>query len=139
MGEPRTHVLRPPIPWRDSERRTECGLDPERIHPDYVIERDELVRRMKRDGQQRTYVLTCVTCLNTANRWPTWEQSPSGFMGRLVNPPMGQRDEERARVDAELRAMVELVGRHRALFGELVALPRLEAVRSQRRRSVGRG
>lgn len=125
------HVARPSIPWRN-ENRTECGLDGLK-HP--TLSRDEFLARVKDYGQQRTYMTTCVTCISTAQRWPTWEQNPAGCLGRHTERyRVSGRSEERDEFRRELLAIALLIERHRVEFDEAVSglrdIPQLKAARS---------
>ena len=113
-GEPVEHVYRPRPPWRADDARTECGRETSDVRQ--VITRDQLMAKLKEQGKRRAAMSTCMTCLDTATRWPTWEQDPvqaifretySNYGGRQVygGAPVTQfRD--------ELIALAELVGRH---------------------------
>ena len=108
---PLVHVERPLLPWR-TQMLTECGL-PTEGHP--VITRDAFIAKVKKLGVQRASMTTCMTCFNTAQRHPTFEDNPSGAMIRECESwrpkPLVQR---------ELRALAALVGRHREEFEELM-------------------
>lgn len=135
MPDDLDHVARAGLPWRP-EQRTECGLDPTG-RP--VISRDQLVDKLKREGQRRAALTTCMTCLDTAARHTTWEQDPASAMRREI--PMYGRDLDQVR--AELRAVAALVEAHRDEFdGYLTALDstvRLADHRSARRANRRRG
>lgn len=118
MADPLQHVLRPPIPWRPADERTECGL-PANSYPTWS--RDELIVQAKRLGKTRTYMICCVTCLDTAQRHPTWDEDPVSFIGRLVTHRWGKNTAERDRFTRELRAMAALVAAHRDEFDAAVS------------------
>lgn len=111
------HVRRPGLPWRQEQSRTECG---QVIKGDSanVITRDEFFAKIKREGDRRARYSTCQTCLDTAARWPSWDQDPvrclgregSVHYGRAVNPQFKN----------ELLALAMLVERHREEFAELL-------------------
>lgn len=133
---PLDHVARPPLPWREAVI-TECGL-PAAGHP--VISRDEFVNRVRKLGKTRAMMVTCVTCWNTATRWCTWETDP---VQRLMRETYGASryatgGDRQALFRAELRAIAELVARHRAEFDGIMAAldeaPRLDERRAARRR-----
>jgi hypothetical protein len=108
------HVQRPPLPWRQ-QRITECGL-PVAGHP--VISRDEWVAKVKAQGQQRSKLTTCITCWDTADRWPAWEADPVRAMAREV-----ERWHALHRVSLirqELTALAALVERHPDEYAELL-------------------
>lgn len=110
--EPLTHILRPGLPWR-VEGRTECGLDG--AHRP-VMTRDEFGVRLKRLGMQRMAYLTCMTCYDTARRWPTFAEDPARAMGRESYMGRGTDDAFRD----ELRALAALVERHPDEFASLL-------------------
>ena len=146
---PRVHVLRPSLPWRDGPVLTECGHLPDGDTP--VLGREEFITRLKKWGQARTSLTTCMTCWQTASRHPsTWETSPVTVMAREAGravardyPPAPVRDDPASRqIHLELLALAELVGRHREEFRGIVAgleaAPSLDDARrnrSQRRQA----
>lgn len=93
---------------------TECGHDVAEFA--VVLTRDELVCKVRDQGMQRAGLSTCMTCLSTAQRWPTFVQDPVRAMGRVTY--MGRRGDDRVR--RELLAVAELVERHRAEYLALV-------------------
>jgi hypothetical protein len=129
MSEDLDHVARAGLPWRP-EHRTECGLAPGGRQ---VISRDELVAKLKREGQRRAAMTTCMTCLDTATRHQTWAQDPASAMRREI--PLYGRDLDV--VNGELRAIAALINAHREEFdGFLAALAgtvRLADARTARR------
>jgi hypothetical protein len=113
------HVERPTLPWRTAQRRTECGLDPEKHQ---TISRDELAAKAKRLGRERTYMTTCVTCLHTAQRHPSWDENPVACLAREIQTTAGwgrRRGEPTFRY--EVLAIAQLIDEHRDEFDELVA------------------
>lgn len=135
---PKEHVERPPLPWRAAVI-TECGL-PAAGHP--VITRDEFIAKVKRQGKQRAAFSTCMTCWETAQRWPTWEQDPVQRIARETYGGGYRRGSDRFR--AELLAIEVLVAAHREEFDAALAgladAPRLdEARRARRARGLGAG
>lgn len=108
------HVIRPRLPWRERDL-TECGLDPDK-HPS--ITRDELAERHKTLGSQRLAMQTCMTCLTTRDRWPSWAESPIHCLRREL-----ERSYRTAELlDAELRAIELLIAAHRDEFDAQVAV-----------------
>lgn len=105
------HVLRPPLPWR-RQQLTECGL-PIAGHP--VIDRDEAAKRFRDLGRQRASFTLCVTCIQTAGRWPTWEKDPVGCLQRETYG--GRRAES---LKFELQALAILVEAHREQYDQLL-------------------
>lgn len=126
------HVERPRLPWRN-DARTECGL-PTAGHP--VITRDEFIAKVKRLGQQRSAMSTCMTCWNTAQRWPTWGQDPVAMMRRETQMWKGD-----PRLRDELVAIAALIEAHRDEFDGLLTglgqTSRLDEARRARRARVG--
>jgi hypothetical protein len=131
MPEELDHVARAGLPWRP-EHRTECGLAPAGRA---VISRDQLVEKLKREGQRRAAMTTCMTCLDTAARHQPWDQDPASALQREI--PLYGRDQERDLVNSELRAIAALIDAHRDEFdGYLTALAgtvRLADARTARR------
>lgn len=129
MKEPVDHVLRPRLPWRSDEGAiTECGYDATKVK---AISRDELRARFKEFGQQRTAILTCMTCVDTAGRWSDWETDPREAIGREIEWERRGRwsDDTHSRgrrLRFELVAIAELIGAHRAEFD--ATMTRLEGV-----------
>lgn len=123
------HVRRPNLPWRTFDL-TECGLDTDRP----VISRAELAAKWKAQGQQRAALTTCMTCLDTARRWPSWDEDPVRCLGRETYG--GRRGHEDV-FRAELRAIELLVEAYRDEFDQAVrdinAAPTLEAKQAWRR------
>lgn len=124
MKEPVDHVLRPQLPWRSTDAAiTECGYDASKVK---TISRVELGERFKEMGEQRTAILTCMTCVETARRWGGWDKDPREAMEREITwEARGRysRDNDGPRTDLfyELLAIAELVEQHRAEFDETIA------------------
>jgi hypothetical protein len=113
---PLEHVRRVPLPWRDINL-TECGRTP----GEHTISRDELLTKVRRQGQKRALLSTCITCYETARRWPGWDISPVSAIYReaqTVNcfdlDPSGQFHDE-------LRAIALLINANRAEFDQILA------------------
>lgn len=128
------HIIRSNLPWRE-ESRTECGLNTE-TNDILVWTRDEAREQARAMGSRQRFSLhVCMTCWQTCERHLTWEMSPSAVVGRDANG-WGQT-EARERMDLELRAIAELISRHREEFDELVggiaSAPRLDEARAKRR------
>jgi hypothetical protein len=103
------HVVRPTLPWRGTEDLlTECGLPADADRN--VISREDLRRKWKEQGQTRASMTTCMTCLHTAHRWPSWDEDPVRCLGREMgyygNP----------RFEKELRAIQLLIEAHSEEF-----------------------
>jgi hypothetical protein len=126
---PLDHVLRPQPPWRTGHT-TECGL---RADSYPALTRDEFKAKVRRQGQQRAALTTCMTCLHTAQRWPTWDEDPVQAMGRETYG--GRRGDTRFR--DELVAIAALIAAHRdefdALLKDLDDIPRLADARARSR------
>lgn len=121
MKEPVDHIVRPRLPWRaESEPAiTECGFDASKVK---AITREEFFQRRKDLGQQRTAMLTCMTCSQTAERWETWEQDPRKAIEREVNWECGWRGSGRGeRLKDELLAIATLIAAHSEEFKGLLA------------------
>lgn len=136
MKEPVDHVLRSGPPWRVDEL-TECGQP---AAGKAVIDRAAFIARWKDYGKTRTAMLTCITCIETAGRWPTWDEDPARAAGREYVGKYGHlnsRDQWRN----ELRAITALVEAHPEEFEQLLAdlgnTTRLSDVRRTRRPKRG--
>ena len=137
--EPRAHIARAVLPWRKpSDNDTECGKSITEFAR--VITWDDAVALVKKHGRQRAVFLLCMTCIETTQRYGhraptgqcTFEGEPTERLGR----EFGKRREQ---TDRELRAMGELVMRHREEFddllsGAMVPITELRRQQVQRRR-----
>lgn len=122
MKEPVDHILRPQLPWRPGGAPiTECGYDASKVQ---TITREEFARRLKDYGQQRTAMLTCMTCSDTARRWGAWEDDPRHALAREIEWERGgfyrPRTGRGERLKDELIAIAELIEAHREEFDALV-------------------
>jgi hypothetical protein len=120
-----THVARRDLPWRRAAL-TECGLD---LAKHAAISAEELKERVKKLGQQRTAMLTCMTCWQTSYRWVAENE-----YGEVVRPWLGsnvltalereiqwaRRHREGSPLMADLKAIEVLIQRHRPEFDELL-------------------
>ncbi len=119
MKEPVDHILRPRLPWRapDEGAITECGFDASKVK---TLTRAEFFQRQKDLGQQRTAMLTCMTCSDTARRWDTWEADPRMALQREIEWERGgywSRGVDRGqRLKGELLAIATLIEAHREEF-----------------------
>lgn len=124
MKEPVDHILRPSLPWRRGEDAiTECGYAAEKVK---TVTREEFFARLKELGQQRTALLTCMTCSDTARRHSTWEDDPRQAMRREIDWEAGQwgyrsRADRGERLHDELIAIAALIEEHRDEFEESLA------------------
>lgn len=117
MKEPVDHILRPRLPWRgDAPAITECGFDASKVK---TLTRDEYAQRLKDLGQQRSAMLTCMTCSQTAGRWGTWEDDPRRALEREIEWECARWHSDRGRgqrLKDELLAIVLLIEAHREDF-----------------------
>lgn len=111
-GESKTpldHIERPRLPWRHGQDAiTECGKIAASVR---TVTRDTHARRLKELGQQRTAMLTCMTCYQTSERWGSWDQDPREAIQREIDWE-GTSKWDRGRGHAlhdELRALAALV------------------------------
>ena len=81
MKEPLEHILRPLLPWRSDGAITECGLNGASVK---ALTREQHLARLKEYGEQRTALLTCMTCMRTAEQYPDWQTEPRLALGREV-------------------------------------------------------
>lgn len=121
MKEPVDHILRPNLPWRSKDEPivTECGYNGESVK---TITRNELAARLKEYGQQRTAMLTCMTCLSTSRRHSDWDTDPRQAIQREAEWECGwrKRRKERTRLRDELLAIAQLIEAHPDEFKTLV-------------------
>ena len=124
MKDPVDHILRPTLPWRQNGEGaiTECGLDASKVK---ALSRPEFLQRLKDFGQQRTALLTCMTCSDTARRWRTWDEDPREAMQREIEwerkgAYWGGRDEHGRRLKDELLAIAALIEAHREEFDAIL-------------------
>lgn len=120
MKEPVDHIIRPLLPWRSTEGAiTECGYDATKVP---TLTRVEFFRREKDLGKQRTAMLTCMTCSDTARRWGAWEDDPRLALQREIEWERGHnywaraRDDRGQRLKDELLAIAALIEAHREEF-----------------------
>lgn len=118
MKEPVDHILRPSLPWRAGEPGiTECGFDASKVK---TLTRDEAKQRFKDLGRQRTAMMTCMTCIDTANRWGTWDDDQRQAMDREIAWEWGggyrAREDRGCRLKDELIAIAALIEAHRDEF-----------------------
>lgn len=110
------HILRAPVPWRDRQL-TECGLAVERC---VVITADDLVKKIGRVGRQRAAFSTCMTCAGkVSTRRDTGQVVEPSLVDVLRRECSNYRRDDV--LEIELRAIAELVKRHRPEFDGLVA------------------
>lgn len=118
MKEPVDHIMRPSLPWRSDAPITECGYDSSKVK---AITREEFFRRLKDYGQQRTAMLTCMTCSDTARRWGAWSDDPRKALEREINWECEYRRTDRGeRLKDDLLAVAALIEAHREEFDAAV-------------------
>lgn len=127
MKEPVDHIIRPRLPWRsaDEPQLTECGYDSTKVKS---LTRAEYLKRFKEYGEQRTGLVTCMTCMHTARRWPGWVDDPRLALEREIEweaPHWGLDrkiyDRRGSRLRDELLAIESLIAAHPEEFRDLVA------------------
>lgn len=135
MKEPVDHILRPQLPWRRDGGITECGYDASKVK---TLTRDEYGARLKDLGQQRSAMLTCMTCGDTARRWGTWEDDPRKAVQREIEWECRWRgrDEHGVRLRDELLAIAELIGAHREEFDAHLSATEQRRAWNERKASV---
>jgi len=124
MKEPVDHIIRPQLPWRTVGAITECGLDASKVK---TLTREEFTARLKDYGQQRTAMMTCMTCSDTARRFGTWEDDPRHALHREIEwetrgARYWSRDERGVRLRDELNSIAALIEAHREEFDANIAL-----------------
>ncbi len=122
MKQPVDHIVRPQLPWRGGhdEQITECGYDASKVS---TITRAEFSARIKDLGQQRTAMLTCMTCADTSRRWADWETDARLAVGREITWEAGggyyrTRTDRGERLKDELHAIADLIAAHRQEFDD---------------------
>lgn len=125
MTEPIAHIARSVLPWRDaSDNDTECGKAVSEFAR--VITWDAAVRMVKDLGMQRAAFVLCMTCTSTGDRWRmrsdgTRAEGQCSFEGEPTERLSREFGKRRDQTDRELRAMGELVTRHRQEFDDLMS------------------
>lgn len=116
MKDPVDHILRPQLPWRSDGGITECGYDATKVS---TLSRDAYFDRLKNLGRQRSAMLTCMTCADTASRWLTWQDDPRPAMQREITWETSYRRGDRGiRLRDELLAIEALIIAHRDEFDQ---------------------
>jgi hypothetical protein len=120
MKEPVDHILRPKLPWRSGDAGiTECGYDATKVK---TLTREEFFQRLKEYGQQRTALVTCMTCSDTARRWETWDNDPRKALEREISWECGWRRSDRGvRLRDELFAIAAIIETHPEEFAAHMA------------------
>lgn len=122
MKEPVDHILRPNLPWRQQDEAvTECGFDASKVK---TLTREQYFDRVKDLGQQRTAMLTCMTCSTTAQNWGTWESDPRQAILREAEweGARWRRNSNKngTRLRDELVAIAALIEAHRDEFDAIL-------------------
>ncbi|SEU46446.1 hypothetical protein [Nonomuraea wenchangensis] len=133
---PLQHVIRPKLPWRD-EQLTECRKPPN----EHAITRDQFIAKVRKLGKKRAAMTTCMTCFDTAERWPDWNTNPVAVLARDVRGVTywGGVDHE-APLRDELRAIALLIEAHQEEFAQtLAALKNTVPFGKRKPRAVRRG
>ena len=122
-AEPLAHIARDPLPWRDpTDTDTECGKPASQFAK--VIPAEEAVAMWRRLGAQRASLFLCMTCKDSLNRWGR-SLGPTYVLPTFANKPLERFNRETGKraeqLDIELRALGELVTRHRQEFEDLVS------------------
>jgi hypothetical protein len=126
MKEPVDHIVRPRLPWRPESDPaiTECGYNAASVK---ALSREDYLKRVKQYGPQRTGLVTCMTCMYTASRWPTWQDDPRLAVSREVEweaPHWGldRKIHERrgCQLRDELLAIELLIAAHAEEFRQLL-------------------
>lgn len=121
MKEPVDHIVRPRLPWRSPSEPaiTECGHDVAKVK---TITREAFLARFAEYGRQRTALFTCMTCAETAQRWPTWEKDPRTALEREITWETCRWGASRGfRFRDELEAVAALIDTYPEEFARLVA------------------
>jgi hypothetical protein len=133
LSAPVTHIVRPSPPWREDQGLTECGLASENVG-ERLWTRDQLRDAARNLGAQRLSMQCCMTCLNTAQRWPSWDQDPVEALGREIHGRTAELFRQ------ELWAIAALVDAHREEFDNFITgladAPSLADQRQRRRRRM---
>jgi hypothetical protein len=90
-----------------------------------ALTRAEFFQRLKDLGQQRTAMVTCMTCSDTAGRWGTWEDDPRRALEREIQWECGlgyrTRTDHGARLRDELIALAILIEHHHEEFDSIIS------------------
>lgn len=115
MKDPVDHIERPRLPWRpqDDASMTECGLAAVKVK---TLTRTDFTRRMKEYGEQRTALLTCMTCMQTARRWRSWDDEPREALHREIEWEGRWATNRGVQLRDELRAIARLIEAHHVEF-----------------------
>lgn len=127
MKTPVDHILRPRLPWRSPSEQaiTECGYDASKVK---TLTREQYAARLLEYGKQRSAMVTCMTCSQTYERHPTWEEDPRLAVSREVQwevqwwtAVQGSRETNGCRLKDELLALASLAAAHPEEFAAAIA------------------
>jgi hypothetical protein len=138
VKEPVDHILRPRLPWRSDEGAiTECGFDASKVT---TLTRIEYFRRLKELGSQRSAMLTCMTCHQTAGRWKTWDEDPREAIGRELEweRAWSTKKDRGERLKDELIAIEALINEHREEFDGVVGGLRFRREWAEKKAEIAR-
>ncbi len=138
--EPLEHVIRSRPPWRRGPDITECGKP---VTGQPVISRDEFLAKVRRQGQQRSAMTTCMTCWHTARHHPSWDENPVASLAREAQQfkwVLFEDSPQSVSFRDELLAIAALIEAHPDEFNALLTglgdTVRLDERRRQRRRNA---
>lgn len=116
--EPKEHILRPALPWRDeADGLTECGLD---ARDCLAVSRETMERKVAEQGQTRASFTSCMTCW-TALRDNRWAEQRLGADIAVLRRAFDRHDpDDVRRLRHEIGAIRLLVSAHRAEFDATV-------------------
>ena len=111
------HIARADLPWRKA-KLTECGKPIEK-HPTYT--RSKFFDLIKRYGRQRTQMMSCVTCYNTANNHRRNDDNPIKVLARAIEWEVGgsyyhTRTDRGTLLQDELASIVMLIEKYSEEF-----------------------
>ena len=116
------HVVRSRPPWRRGEDLTECGKPATGLS---VITRDGFIAKVRKQGQQRSAMTTCMVCWRTARSHPSWEENPVLSLIREARRfewhPILAMPAKSVTFRDELLAIAALIDAHRDDFDALLA------------------
>lgn len=116
------HVVRPPLPWRASDK-TVCGRAVTDV--EVVVTLAEMTAKVKREGKARAAYTSCMTCWDNSTRHQFgWAESPSTVLWDHAYQGVWMHYRAPTAptlLDRELWAIAALVAEHRDQFDALVA------------------
>lgn len=118
MNGPLDHLAREVPPWREATT-TECGRPLGDVAQ--IITRAAAVRRWKDQGAKRASFSLCMTCVETANRNPTFDENPIENIRRTLPAAYAANRERLDTEERHWRAVAALIDAHRDDFDQLLA------------------